>query len=432
LHHQANRALSRRRLVLGTGLALANVAAGGLRAQTGPAGFRILRARPGEALLRGEGQPRTPIWCFDDMVPGQMLRVRRGDELRVRVFNDLPEPFALHWHGVRLPNAMDGVPFLTQPPIKPGDSFGYRFTARDAGTFWYHPVGVGMAEPGRGLHGVLVVGESERIEVDRDLALVIDDWPLSLDGRIASPPQGRNGHMTVNGVPAREVAVRPNERLRIRLINAAPARSFELAFERHAPWVMAIDGQPAEPFLARDGRVALGPGNRIDLFIDMGLAAGTSAPILSEGAPIAHLAYEHGDPVRAAPLPEPKPLPPNPLPERLDFRAALKLDLPLDAPSRLLPEERPPLFSVRRRRIVMLGLANAGDAAQAVHLHGHHVRLLDKLDDGWKPFWLDTVPVPARETSRIAFLADNPGKWLIEWRMLNERGPFAAAWFEVT
>ena len=83
-----------------------------------------------------------------------------------------------------------------------------------------------------------------------------------------------------------------------------------------------------------------------------------------------------------------------------------------------------PLFQAKRGRTVMLALANKTAALQIVHLHGHSVRLLDKLDDGWKPFWLDTIAVPPRDTARIAFVADNAGKWLIESQT-------AAAWFEV-
>ena len=76
---------------------------------------------------------------YDGIVPGPALRVRRGEEVRVRLINDLPEPTAVHWHGVRVVNAMDGAPPLTQAAIAPGDSFDYRFAAPDAGTYWYHP-----------------------------------------------------------------------------------------------------------------------------------------------------------------------------------------------------------------------------------------------------------------------------------------------------
>jgi len=198
--------------------------------------------------------------------------------------------------------------------------------------------------------------------------------------------------------------------------------------------VMAIDGQPAEPFLARDSRVAFGPGNRIDFFIDAALAPGSTASIFLETdkgeMALARLVYDPGAPARPAPLPDPKPLPANALPERMDFRGAFRSDVPLGGTSSSL--EGKPLFSVKRGRTVMLALINKTAVAQGVHLHGHHFRLLDRLDDGWKPFWLDTGMVPKMDTWRIAFVADNPGKWAIQSRPLEQQGDSAAAWFEVT
>ena len=140
--------LSRRRLLAGAGLAVACFSLPrNLQAQFGPTGFHVLRARNTTAALRGEGQAATPVWGYGETVPGPTLRVRRGDELRVRVFNDLDEPTTVHWHGVRLANAMDGVPYLTQPPIAPGEAFNYRFRASDAGTFLYHPTAMAGSRP---------------------------------------------------------------------------------------------------------------------------------------------------------------------------------------------------------------------------------------------------------------------------------------------
>ena len=90
------------------------------------------------------------------------------------------------------------------------------------------------------------------------------------------------------------------------------------------------------------------------------------------------------------------------------------------------------LFTVKRGRAVTIGLVNRTAASYAMHLHGHHFRLLDNLDDGWKPFWLDTLVVPAGQTMRIAFVADNVGKWLIQGAAIDHRAPPTAQWFEVT
>src|SRR5437016_21907 len=103
-------------------------------AQTG--GYRVISARTGTANLRGGNAGPTPIRGFEGTVPGPLLRVKRGEELKVRLVNELVTDMSVHWHGVRVPNAMDGVPGLTQAAIAPGDSFDYRFTPPDAGTYW--------------------------------------------------------------------------------------------------------------------------------------------------------------------------------------------------------------------------------------------------------------------------------------------------------
>src|SRR5258708_21791683 len=122
------RPLSRRRFLIGAGIMATGfvLPAHAQLAPTLPAdGFRVLRARPGTAALRGEGQPATPLLAYDGTTPGPILRAKRGEELRVRLVNELPEPTCVHWHGVRVPNAMDGTAHLTQAPVAPGASFDY-------------------------------------------------------------------------------------------------------------------------------------------------------------------------------------------------------------------------------------------------------------------------------------------------------------------
>lgn len=404
-------------------------------AAASPEGFRVIRARPGTTTLRGADAGATDIWGYDGAAPGPLLRVTRGAEVKVRLINELPEPTSVHWHGVRIANPMDGVPGLTQPPIAPGASFDYRFIAPDAGTYWYHPPHDFPGQLSRGLAGALVVEEPPPVDVDRDVALVLSDWRLTDDGAIDAAGGSARPHLTVNGMPHLDIPVRGNERLRLRLVNASLARPLVVRVERHQAVVMAVDGEPAEPFLARRGRVALGPGNRIDLFIDATLAPGDSAPIVAETPAgdtiLARLAYDSAPPARATPRPDPKPLPANPLPERIDLTRALKLEVPLEK-SGEAAAGGPPLFSLRRGRAAMLGFSNRADAGLVVHVHGHHFRLLDRLDDGWKPFWLDTLLVPPGQADHIAFVADNPGKWRISAHLPGQAGAPWTRWFEVT
>lgn len=446
---------SRRRFLASAGLGVACLTLPGTgRAKGAPAsdgGARTLRPQPGSAMLLGEDKPPTPIWGFDGTVPGPLLRVPRGSEVKIRVINGLPEPTAIHWHGIRITNSMDGTP-LTQKPIAPGGSFDYRFTVRDAGTYWYRPdITLYPQQLDRGLYGLLIVEEPQPPEVDREVVLVFDDWRLAADGTINTTPDAPQatgqdgaggGHITVNSHPMFDIPVKTNERVRLRILNATRARFMVLRLDRHAPLVMAIDGQPAEPFLARDGRLGIGPGNRVDLLVDAALPPGTLVPVIIDTdrgalAPV-RFVYDPGEPVRATPRPEPSPFPPNPLPERMNFQGALRADVPMEdvatseTTSPLRGADGPPLFRVKRGRTVVLAAINRTASPQAMHVHGHHFRLLDRLDDGWKPFWLDTTLVPATQTARIAFVADNPGKWMIHCQMVDRRDSSMSTWFEVT
>ena len=399
--------LSRRYVLLGTGCALAAVNKHSA-AETATDGIMVLRAN---------------ATGFDGVVPGPVIRARRGDEVKVRLVNGLDEPMTLHWHGVRLPNAMDGGVPLTGPPVAPGASFDYRFPVPDAGTFWYRATR--RAQQERGLYGALIVAEPVPPPVDRDLVLVFGDRRSN---------SGGTRQFTLNGAATLDISVRPNERLRLRFVNASVTQMMNARIEKHRVVVMALDGEPAEPFASRDGRVTLGPGNRADVFIDATLGPGSIAPIAftqdGDEVSLARIVYG-GAPARAAPLGEPVPLPANPLPARKNFSRALRFALPIEGDNAAVTGGAPPpLFSAERGRTVVMAFDNRNIGACAVHLHGHHFRLLDRLDDGWKPYWLDTIVVPGRQTARIAFVADNPGRWLIEQHALD--GTAAGAnWFEV-
>jgi FtsP/CotA-like multicopper oxidase with cupredoxin domain len=398
--------LSRRRLLLGSGLALAAFA----------------------ARARAEDAPDTTVLHatkdgFNGAVPGPVIRVRRGDEVKVRLVNDLGEPLALRWHGVRAPSAIDGA-----RPVAPGASFDYRFTVPDAGTFWYRAAL--RAQQDMGLYGALIVSEPTPPPADQDLVLMFHGRRPGSDPAPA---------LTIDGATAHDIAVRANERLRLRFINASATQAMDARIENHRAIVMALDGEPAEPFASRDGAVWLGPGNRADIFVDATLAPGATAPVsfaLDGGEPLA-VPLVYGDtPARSAPLGAPAPLPPNPLPERMNFSRALRVALPLEAGagesrSGAAPA-RPPqaLFMAERGRTVVMALDNRDAAAHVVYLHGHHFRLLDRLDDGWKPYWLDTIAVAGHQTVRIAFVADNPGRWLVEHRPAGGTA-VAEHWFEV-
>src|SRR6516165_5375409 len=238
----------------------------------------VASARNSRWAVVGKPHPDTEVWCYGGRIPGPEIRVRQGEPVRIVVENKLEQDTTVHWHGIRLPIAMDGVPGLTQPPIRPGASFTYEFTPPDAGTFWYHPHANGLQQLGRGMAGALIVEEADSVLVDRDMLWMLSDWRLTSGAQIASGfgnameagMSGRVGNtVTINGAVSDEVPVRAGERLRLRLVNGSLARIMALRFEGHRPVVVAIDGQPCEPHEPERGRLLLGPAMRIDVMLDM-------------------------------------------------------------------------------------------------------------------------------------------------------------------
>ena len=168
--------LSRRQILqTGAGVLLGTALAPIAQRQTQAATEYRLTPKPGQVNLVGAQYPRTPVWSYNGQVPGPEIRVKQGERLRVVVENALDQSTTVHWHGIRLPNAMDGVAGLTQPAIKPGGRFVYEFDLPDAGTYWYHPHLNSSEQLGRGLYGALIVEEHEPPEVDEDITWVLDD-----------------------------------------------------------------------------------------------------------------------------------------------------------------------------------------------------------------------------------------------------------------
>jgi FtsP/CotA-like multicopper oxidase with cupredoxin domain len=235
--------------------------------------------------------------------------------------------------------------------------------------------------------------------------------------------------------------MRVNDRLRFRFINGCQRNVIAIKIEDFDVRVMALDGQPSEPFQARNGALVLAPGGRVDVFVDAVAPAGAMSSILlhdgKEARPIARLVTSHDPPIRNAPLPPAPALPSNGLPAKLDLKNALRFDLTLGGPTAdwLAPADfkasAAPAFRAKAGRTVVLALINRADTPEVFHLHGHHFRLLDRLDDGWKPFWLDTLAVEPGQTQRIAFAAEVTGRWLIETMATDWAAPRLVRWYSV-
>ena len=400
-----------------------------------------LQAKAGSIALRRE-QPETPIWSLQSSSSDPRLRFRRGDELEIALQNDLPAPVVVNCRG--LDGVLAAEPLAARSPLAAGASENLAIPLRHAGTFLCDLtlLGDGATRPGRGLP--LIVAESETVAVDRDEPFLIEDWRLRPDGTALAPgvdPGDTTPLYTVNGLAMPDITARAHERLRLRFINGCQRAVIAVKMEGYEVRIMALDSQPAEPFPARNSAIVLAPGGRADAFIDADAAAGSASPILlhdgKEARPIARLVVSREPPLRDAALPAALPLPSNGLPAQLDLRGALRSDLTLGGPPAdwVRPADfvhsAAPAFRARAGRTVVLALTNRGDLPVVFHLHGHHFRLLDRLDDGWKPFWLDTLAIDAGQTQRIAFAATYAGRWLLEAAATAWAAPRLLRWYSV-
>ncbi len=422
--------ISRRSLLM-AGSALIGASMLPLRLHAAPGAIvKTLAAAPGRTALVGAPYPDTDVWCYSGHVPGPELRLRQGDRVLITVENRLQEETTVHWHGVRVPNAMDGVPTLTQKPIAPGESFVYEFDLPDAGTYWYHPHAHSAEQVGRGLAGALVVEERDPLPVDRDIVWVLGDWRLKEDATIAG---GFNSPMEM------------------------------LEFKDHQPLVIALDGQAIEPHPPERGRVVLGPAMRTDLVLDMSGEPGSSAAVIDsfyEGLSykLVDVAYTAQSPLRAQPLAAPTKLPPNTMPEP-DIANAQRHDVTLTggmmggmgmggmmggmgmgsgmrgmmgggamwaingvAVSDDDMAHMKPILTLRRGKSYILAINNETAWYHPVHLHGHLFRVITR--NGRRTTyqeWRDTVLIPPRERAAIAFVADNPGDWMFHCHILDHQ-----------
>jgi FtsP/CotA-like multicopper oxidase with cupredoxin domain len=428
--------LNRRKLIAGLGAtALCSAASSSARAQTRP--LLALRASADVLALRPGGRD-VQVWSL----AGLDVLLRRGEPLEVNLANDLPVPAAPYWRGIAgVPTA---EPLIARPPIPAGAREIFQIPLRYAGTLLcdIRLFGDGQARPSRAR--ALIVAEKEPVAVDRDEVVLIEDWRLRPDGTAMAPgtdARDAAADYTINGHLSPDFTLRLNQRLRLRFINGCQRAVIAVKLEGHEVRVMAIDGQPAEPFQARNGALLLPPGGRVDAFVDVTAPAGSVSPILvhdgKEARPVGRVLVSNDPPVRAAPLPPAPPLPSNGLPERLELKNALRVDLTLGGaqtdwatPANFVASATP-AFRAKTGRIVVLALTNRAEIATVFHLHGHHFRLLDRLDDGWKPFWLDTLAIDAGQTQRIAFAAEHAGRWLIESIAVDWAAPRLVRWYGV-
>ncbi|WP_246799275.1 multicopper oxidase family protein [Bradyrhizobium sp. CCBAU 51753] len=350
--------------------------------------------------------------------------------------NALPGPVLLNWRGIDGASALE--PFGTGAVLSTGSETRLELPARHAGTFQCELIPI--EEPSRLVRPLpVIIYEREPAVQDGEEILLIEEWRLDSSGRAIAPGENAEkstAFYTVNGKSSFETTARKHDRLRFRFINGSQRTVLAIKLDAVELRVMAIDGQPAEPFPARNGAIVLPPGGRLDAFVD---ATAASSILLHDGKDartIGKLSLSTQQPVRNSPRPPAPPLPSNGLPAQIELKGAQRIDLVLGQPNDWvnptnLGSSSAPAFQAKAGRPVVLALTNRATVATVFHLHGHHFRLLDRLDDGWKPFWLDTLAIEPGQTQRVAFLAEYPGRYLIEQVATDWAAPRLVRWYSV-
>lgn len=469
--------LPRRRFLMGGAAAVAVLSAGGptagrrpsplppAPAAGTPATHRVrIAAAPRPLRLLGPDGPASPAWTYGDD-PLTVIRARRGDILEARLENRLPEYTSIHWHGIRLPNAMDGVPYMTQPPVQPGERFDYRFALPDTGTFFFHPHCNTVEQVGRGLAGVLIVDGDAPEPYAADLLCLLKDWRIDeatgefLDfiTDAGAAKAGTFGTVRTTGfAPAAAVTVPAGRDVRVRILNLDVTRVSQVGVMGAEAAVIAVDGNAVPPFPLVEWR--MGPAMRLDVVV-RAPGPGRSARIVDYFArePVELMTLVGGGEPPAAPRAfDPAPLYAPTLPEP-DLRNAETLPfvfgstavnatvaLPNGAtidlgqslclntatywainkqswPERGHEFPPPPLAELVRGRSYVFELQNVTPHMHPIHMHGHTFKVLESNKVDRPEHWADTVLLTPKERVRVAFVADNPGRWMFHCHIIEHQ-----------
>ena len=396
---------------------------------------------------------------FNNMLPGPELRYTQGDPFHVRVANHLKTTTSVHWHGIPVPNQMDGVPGVTQRPIQPGTTFDYHYRVPVSGTYWYHSHSAAQSD--RGLYGPLIIQpKNETLSYDRDYVLMLDDWKDGVGGRFvedskflyeceiheyegsfkqlphnltaASSSSGVYPYYLITGRTAgaaEEFPVKRGDVIRLRIINTSAVTPYRVAMAGHKMRVVAADGQLVQPVTV--DAFTIGMAERYDVLIQAdnpGVWPVVAKPLLG-GSPARALVRYQGS---SAAAPPPTFAPRELRGRRLAYdmlHAASSVHLPNGRPDVTIPiqlETRlgnfflgiPPQYidltdgyiHFKRNQHVRFVITNGGTVApHPMHLHGHFFHLRNRSGRG--PL-KDTALVYPNQTVTIDWIANNPGLWV--------------------
>jgi FtsP/CotA-like multicopper oxidase with cupredoxin domain len=414
---------------------------------------QLLKALKTQTTLTDAGVTKNIMTWNDGGMP-PVLRMSKGKPYAARLTNTLDEPTTIHWHGLRIPNNMDGVPFMTQPYVYTGDSFDYSFSPPDAGTFWYHPHCNTLAQMGQGMTGVIVVEDPADPTFDSEVVLNLRDWRLGGDGQFIAAFRPRDAAKagtygtvrTTNWHQEPQYDAPAGGLVRLRIAVTDVTRIFSLKMEGAEATVIAIDGNPVPKRFPLD-LLLIGPGQRLDLAVRMpdtegatatledirGTTPKTIASLRSVGT---SLKRNVGD---LATLGE------NPV-AKADLSSAQKISVVLSATAESAPvdsicgtlgytfwainkvpwpgdtqDPTAPLAELKLGKSYILQLENVTPHTHPIHLHGMSFTVLSSSTRDVMPFVSDTYLVQPDEKVQLAFVADNLGDWLLHCHIIEHQ-----------
>jgi FtsP/CotA-like multicopper oxidase with cupredoxin domain len=424
--------------------------------------FEAAQPQPGRTVVRVELEARemdwefrpgisTRAWGFDGRIPGPTIEARVGDVLEVRLTNHLREPTAVHWHGLRIPAAMDGTE-MVQRPVGPNETFTYRFLLPDAGTFWYHPHVHETVQLERGLYGAIVVRGPDEPRLDAERVLVLDDVSLDRRGQVKPPGgwlewhNGRQGNTRLldgRCEPTLQIAGGQVERWRI--VNAASARYVRLSIGGRPFRILGTDGGLiGSPFVA--GEALLAPADRLDLAVgpfQEGEELRIEALRFNRGAFGLPRRETFGTlrvgPARpsSAVIPEVlrpiAPLASGPIQPTREVLLGWRLSRAHGVDFTVGGESHHRAEPCKVGELQVWDVVNRSPIHHPFHLHGFFFQVLE-VNGRPPPFlsWEDTVDVPARGRVRIAWVPDDrPGSWMFHCHILEHHAAGMMAHFDV-
>ncbi|WLR51753.1 multicopper oxidase family protein [Bacillus tianshenii] len=399
-------------------------------------------------------------WTYNGSVPGEEIRVQEGDWVRVHLKNKLDEPVTIHWHGMILPNQMDGVAGVTQDAVQPGDTFTYEFQAKEPGTYWYHSHQHSSYQVDRGLYGALIVEPKDKT-YDKDAVLLVDEWPIGetkpMGGNMHSntgiygemDTQQQYGTFTINGKSAPHISAlefNKGENVRLRFINAGYQKHyFYLGKQQYK--LVGNDGNPVQDSELTQDVLEIAPGERIDIEftadvvgestiyspIPEKISADIDIPMIIKGEKETN---SHKEPSQLQVIDytqtgEMKPLFKDDVKPTIEYTMNLSVGMGMGMMNddgmaftvngETFPET-PPL-KVEKGDLIKVTLNNNSMLDHPMHLHGHHFQVIskngEKLD---KPLVKDLINVKPHQQYEILFKADNPGHWLFHCHDLVHAG----------